>query len=177
MEKRTVLKIAVLGAESTGKTSLCEALAKHYKTVWVPEYARDYFNGSDIYNYTLNDLLIIARKQQELEQSLIESANRFLFCDTTLITLKIWAQLEFEKVPEFISKGIDCSEYDYYLVIGNQMPWVKDDLRQNKFSRDHILSLNLAELDAIQAPYTLIKSGQQEMIADAVEILSHLFPN
>ena len=67
MEKDPIIKIAVIGAESTGKSELCAALAKHYNTVWVPEYAREYFNHSDIYNYTLKDLELIAKKQIELE--------------------------------------------------------------------------------------------------------------
>src|SRR5215213_3373828 len=101
MAQRSIRRIGVIGAESTGKTALCEALAKHYKTVWVPEYAREYFNDSDIYNYSLDDLVKIAERQIKSEEECELIANRFLFCDTTLITLKIWAELEFEQVPAF----------------------------------------------------------------------------
>ena len=38
----SVKKIVVIGPESTGKSTLCEQLAKHYKTLWCPEYAREY---------------------------------------------------------------------------------------------------------------------------------------
>ena len=60
MESRSIKKIAIIGAESTGKTQLCQDLALHFNTHWVPEYAREYFNNSDIYNYSLNDLEQIA---------------------------------------------------------------------------------------------------------------------
>ena len=105
MEK-TVKKIAILGAESTGKSTLCEQLAKHYNTVYVPEYARTYFEEKDIKKYSLDELVLIASHQLDLEREMEEKATHFLFCDTTLITIKIWALNQFNKVPDIISKSI-----------------------------------------------------------------------
>ncbi len=69
-----VKKIVVLGPESTGKSSLCALLAEHYKTVWCPEYAREYLlvNGM---NYTYNDLLTIAKAQIDLEDEYLEKVS------------------------------------------------------------------------------------------------------
>ena len=64
MEKATthkLKKIAILGAESTGKSTICKALAKHYRTDFVPEYARTYFETNNINNYSVSDLEIIGR--------------------------------------------------------------------------------------------------------------------
>ena len=127
MEQNSIIKIAVVGPESTGKTWLCEALAKHYQTVWVPEYAREYFNQSDIYNYTLSDLELIARKQIESENELLIKANRFLFCDTTLITLKIWADLEFNTTLASIEEELVKRHYDLYLITNTDIPWHNDE--------------------------------------------------
>ncbi|HOZ87295.1 MAG TPA: ATP-binding protein, partial [Bacteroidia bacterium] len=154
MEKNGIKKIAVIGAESTGKTWLCEALAKHYQTVFVPEYARDYFNDSDIYNYTLNDLVLIAKKQLELENENILKARRFLFCDTTLITLKIWAELEFEQTPPFIESQLAEVEYDHYFLTDNEIPWTEDGLRQNKHSRDLLFQMNETEIKNLKIAYS-----------------------
>ena len=70
-------KIVVIGPESTGKSFLCEQLARHYNTVWVKEYAREYLlkNGTD---YTFEALLDIAKGQVAEEESGIgnwEAAN------------------------------------------------------------------------------------------------------
>ena len=62
-----IKRIVLIGPESTGKTILCEQLAKHYHTVFVPEYARTYFEENNIDNYNTDDLEIIAKKQLELE--------------------------------------------------------------------------------------------------------------
>ena len=62
-----IKKIVIIGPESTGKSSLCEALARHYQTAWVPEYAREYLTqyGTD---YRVEDLLLIACGQLDIEE-------------------------------------------------------------------------------------------------------------
>ncbi len=175
MEKSSIIKIGVIGAESTGKSELCESLAKYYNTVWVPEYAREYFNDSDIYNYTLNDLIIIAKKQIELENEFIKKANRFLFCDTTLITLKIWAELEFKHTPEFIEKNLPKISYHHYFIMANEVPWMQDPLRQNKFSRDMLFDMNKAEVEKLKIPYTVITGLGEERPDNAIKELGRLF--
>ena len=174
MEEGSSIKIGIVGAESSGKTWLCEALAGHYATTWVPEYAREYFNNSDIYNYTLKDLVIIARKQIELEETLIKTAGRFLFCDTTLITLKIWAELEFSNTPEEILKGLRETPYDYYFITDNQIPWTEDHLRQNKHSRELLFEMNEAEVKKTGIPYSIISGTDSTRFKNAVRILSSL---
>jgi NadR type nicotinamide-nucleotide adenylyltransferase len=175
MEKSSIVKIAVIGAESSGKTWLCEALAKYYKTAWVPEYARAYFHDSDIYNYTLEDLIVIAKKQVELENELIKKANRFLFCDTTLITLKIWAILEFKHTPAYIEEQLKEVKYDHYFITDNQMPWVHDSLRQNKHSRDLLFQMNETEAKKTGIPYTVIEGEDNKRLTNAVKILDSKF--
>src|SRR4051812_44381074 len=135
MAESSIKRIAVVGPESTGKTWLCEKLAEHFDTAWVPEYAREYFNDSDIYNYTLEDLVVIAKKQLELENDCEGKARNYLFCDTTLITLKIWSVLEFNEVPEFITSNLKTNKYDHYLLTDISVPWQHDEQRQNKHDR------------------------------------------
>ena len=77
-------KIVIIGPESTGKTTLCEQLAAHYKTCWCPEFAREYLveKGKD---YTYGDLLNIAHGQVELEYTMLPKArNGFYFIDTDM---------------------------------------------------------------------------------------------
>jgi NadR type nicotinamide-nucleotide adenylyltransferase len=174
MEINRCIKIAVLGAESTGKTVLCETLAHHYHTVWVPEYAREYFNDSDIYNYTIRDLEIIAQKQVQLEEAYLNKANRFLFCDTGLITLKIWAELEFNVCPDLIKVLMIKHQYDYFLITNNEVEWQQDEQRQNKFSRDLIFSLNEKEVQKTKKPYTIVKGLDEARVLSAIKCIEDL---
>lgn len=170
-----IIKIALVGAESTGKTWLCQELAAYFGTTWVPEYAREYFNDSDIYNYTLNDLEIIAKKQVELEEQEVLNAKRFLFCDTSLITLKIWAELEFKNIPAAIEELMKQCRYDYYLITNNQVPWQKDELRQNKHSRELLFKMNLNEVEKSGIPYSIISGIDKERLDKAISLVNYRF--
>lgn len=174
MAQTHLKKIAVLGAESTGKTWLCEQLAAHFQTQWVPEYARDYFNHSDIYNYTLKDLEIIAERQMQMESEAIPGAQRFLFCDTTLITLKIWAELEFQTTPDLIQRGLEESRYDFYLITNNDVAWQADPLRENKHSRDLLLRMNETEVKKTGTPYHIVSGQGAERLAAVIRVLEIL---
>jgi nicotinamide riboside kinase len=174
MEAKGSLKIAVIGAESTGKTWLCENLAAHFGALWVPEYARDYFNGSSILNYTQRDLLAIAREQLKMERRMAEKSPELLICDTSLITLKIWAELEFAAVPLFIEEEVKKSNYHHYFITDNEIEWVKDDLRQNKFSREQILELNIREVEALGTSYSIISGRSEERLQNAVRLVEKL---
>jgi NadR type nicotinamide-nucleotide adenylyltransferase len=171
MEKN-IKKIAVLGAESTGKSELCKNLAMHYATVFVPEYARLYFENNDITNYSIADLEIIAQQQIELENTLIKQANTFLFCDTTLLTIKIWADLEFNKSVTCVETNLLKVNYDFYLIANNDVPWEPDALRQNKFSRNLIFNLNLKFIKKINANYFIVKGVGTERLNNTIHAIN-----
>lgn len=128
-----VLKIVVIGPESTGKSTLCAALADHFSTVWCREYAREYLlqNGTD-YGYA--DLLTIALGQIRLEQDAIstveKNAGRLLFIDTDMQVMKVWCEFVFGRCHQEILDQILERQYDGYLLCKPDLPWVKDELRE-----------------------------------------------
>ncbi len=168
MEKQSCIKIAVIGAESTGKTELCEALAKHYQAALVPEFARIYFQKADINNYQIEDLEKIAKEQIQLEQAANESGKKIIICDTNLITIKIWAELEFNACPNSILQSMQQGKPDFYLITANDLPWQKDPLRQNKFSRDLIFERNIEEIKAQNKSYAIVKGANTARLQSAL---------
>ena len=102
-----VKKIAIVGPESTGKSTLAEGLAKHYQTVWVPEYARGYLNKLGR-GYDQSDLIKIAQGQLGLEDECVNDAKRFLFCDTNLVVIKIWSDFKYGNCAPEILQRIRC---------------------------------------------------------------------
>ena len=128
---QSLKKIVAIGPESTGKSTLCEFLAGHFKTQWVPEFAREYLltNGMD---YSYDDLLTIARGQIELEEvAILRSAGEpLLFIDTNMYVMKIWSEFVFGKVDPWVTEQIACRKYDLYLLCNTDLPWVKDELRE-----------------------------------------------
>ncbi len=140
-----IIKVVVLGPESTGKSSLCAQLADHYKTGWVKEYAREYLltNGTE-YNY--ENLLEIAQGQLVLEHAAVKLAEgrlrsnsdktiatsipEIVLIDTDMNVLKVWCEFVFEKCHPWILNQIVANSYDLYLLCDIDLPWVKDELRE-----------------------------------------------
>ncbi|MEP6595434.1 MAG: ATP-binding protein [Ginsengibacter sp.] len=147
-----IKKIVAIGPESTGKSTLCKQLANHYKTFWVPEFAREYLekHGTD-YNY--ENLLTIAQAQVALEEQYevaivngqwspdnTESDSPFtihhspasplLFIDTDMYVMKVWCEFAFGKCHNWILNQIATRQYDLYLLCSVDLPWTKDNLRE-----------------------------------------------
>jgi NadR type nicotinamide-nucleotide adenylyltransferase len=122
-------KIVVIGPESTGKSSLCAALAAHYGTAWVPEYAREYLQEHGM-NYSYPDLMTIARGQLALEDKLAAAVNSLLFVDTDMYVMKVWSEYVFDRCDAWILDQIASRNYDAYILCRTDLPWVKDDLRE-----------------------------------------------
>lgn len=122
-------KIVVIGPESTGKSTLCEQLADHYKTSWCPEFAREYLKQTGG-NYSYSDLLNIAHGQLQLEDTVIRKAKNFYFIDTDMYVMKVWCEVAFEQCHTWILKQIASRSYDLYLLCDVDLPWAKDELRE-----------------------------------------------
>lgn len=131
-----IKKIVLIGPESTGKSTLCEQLARHFNTMWVPEHARAYLNKNGT-NYSLDDLSVIAKNQLADEEAIHaqlladeKSDQRLLFIDTDMYVMKIWSEYVFGTCHPSILNEIVYRKYDLYLLCEPDIPWVKDELRE-----------------------------------------------
>jgi NadR type nicotinamide-nucleotide adenylyltransferase len=126
-------KIVIIGPESTGKSTLSNALAKHYNTIWCPEYAREYLlTFGKIYTY--DNLLEIAKGQIALEEKYLQEAKdkhqSLVVIDTDMYVMRVWCQYVFQKVHTWIEEQIAERTYDLYLLCQPDLPWTKDELRE-----------------------------------------------
>ena len=142
-------KIVIIGPESTGKSTLSKQLAEHYKTIWCPEFAREYLLKYGM-NYTYDNLLTIAKGQLALEDkyesevrsqksvawnilthdSRLTTHHSLLFIDTDMYVMKVWCEFVFGNCHRFILDQIVEREYDLYLLCNTDLPWEKDELRE-----------------------------------------------
>lgn len=150
-----VRRIAIVGPECTGKTDLARFLAEHYKTVWVPEFARTYLETLDR-EYTKADLPHIAKGQGVLEDSTAKQANRFLFCDTNLVVIKIWSEFKYGSCDPAILKEMHERTYDLHLLTDVDLPWEDDPLREHPDKRQELFELYEAELKSNNIRYQKI---------------------
>lgn len=140
-----MLKVAITGPESAGKTSLTKALASHYKTAYVPEFSRLYLEKRGN-QYDEADLLDIAKGQYSWELAYARDAKRILFCDTDLLVIKIWAEVRFQECHPWIERQLYLHPYDLFLLCKPDLPWEPDPLRENPHDRDQLYERYLKAL-------------------------------
>ena len=128
--KLSIKKIVVIGPESTGKSTLSEALARQLNTLWVPEYAREYLVTIKR-TYSEKDLIKIASGQVNMEERLSEQANKLLICDTDLNVIKVWSEHKYNRCHRWILEQIAERRYDLYLLTYIDVIWEDDPLREH----------------------------------------------
>lgn len=150
-----VKKACIVGPESTGKSTLADNLANHYKTKYVPEYAKTLIH-SQKGKLSYSDMSKIAKGQLALERSVIPSSNRVLICDTDILTTTVWSNFLYGKCDSWLEKAAINNHYDLYLLMDIDVPWIDDVHRYSPDNRDHF--------------YTMIKNKLIEKKAGFVEI-------
>ena len=172
------LRVVLYGPESTGKTTLAKALANHYQTSWVPEFARSYLQekwDKQQAVCTLADLPIIAQGQLAAENTAIAQANRLIFCDTNILVTKVWSETHFEGycAPE-LNTILAQTHYDLYLLTSIDVPWEKDDLRDRPNDREQMFIYFKQQLEAYNFPFLVLEGSLEERIQKAVNTIDQL---
>jgi NadR type nicotinamide-nucleotide adenylyltransferase len=170
---KEIMRIAITGPESTGKSWLAEQLAGRFRTVWVPEFARAYLEGKGGH-YDYEDIVRIARGQKALEQKLLPEANQYLFCDTDPLVTRVWSEVVYGKCDPWILKEIRENPYDVYLLCYPDLPWEPDPLRENPDDRDRLFELYKQTLEDEGLPYTVIKGAGNERLKNAVRAIENM---
>jgi HTH-type transcriptional repressor of NAD biosynthesis genes len=159
--------ICLYGPESTGKSTLGKLLAARYQTEYVPEVARELIQSND---FTIDDILRIGQAQTQRVQQKIITANRFLFCDTDLITTQIYCRHYLGTVPEQLFEWERQIEYDHYFLFDVDVAWVADGIRDqgSNLQRTAMLAIFKQELEKRNLAYTLVR-GTYEARATLVQ--------
>lgn len=175
MEKK--YKIAILGAESTGKTTLCQELVKKYNLLFfVPEFARSYLhNKVPLYHYTETDLLCIAENQQIIEDFFFKiTKDTFLFCDTTLLTLQIWSEYKYGHCADFIKKKAKETKYDLFFITEYDFPWQYDPLREHPHARGHINDLYKKKITYMGFSYHSLSGSLEQRVNKVTQVINDM---
>ena len=170
-----IVKIVLFGPESTGKTTLSTQLARHYHTVWVPEFAREYLQdkwNNERKTCENSDLIPIAEGQMRLENELAKKADKVLICDTDLLETKVYSQ---EYYGGFVDPKLDeaakVNEYDLYLLTYIDTPWEADDLRDRPELRKEMFDAFKKSLKDHGKNYILLKGDKATRLKAAVKAI------
>jgi nicotinamide riboside kinase len=179
MEKRTgragnkIIRIVLTGPECTGKSTLAAQLARHYSTLCIPEYAREYV-GSLSRPYDYDDVVHIAETQVKQLAEYSTRANRLLFLDTWLIITKVWFDLVFDKRPPWIDKVLSEHSVDFYLLCDTDIPWKADAVRENGGPRrEYLMGLYKKELADSGCEFALVQGLGNERLKNAIRLVDN----
>lgn len=163
----SVQRIMITGPESTGKSTLAQQLAQHFKTNYVPEYARQYIDELNRVD-TYEDILHIAQEQMRLEDKWAETANQCLFCDTGLLVTKVWCEYVYGKCHQWIIEELQKRQYACYFLMNMDIPWVADEQRQNPHDRKELFDIYERALKEMQVDYKVISGTFEERLKQAI---------
>ncbi len=194
-------KVAIVGPESSGKTTLCETLAEHYAAPWVEEYAREHLtqrNGI----YVEEDLRAIAGLQHDIGLMRVSDGWRrheavyatmrphhdpldeapgmkipempLVLFDTDMITIMIWSREKFGRVHPQIEEFVRETHYDHWLLCRPDIPWEADPLRENPHDRDRLFKVYERTLKLMEKPYTIIQGDRRERSETAIATIDRL---
>ena len=155
-------RIAFVGPESTGKTTLSQTMATLHHTEWVREYMRLYLQekwDKQCAVCTWEDLLPIAKGQVRLENEALSKAKQYLFCDTCLLELVIYSYIYYGKCEPIIEQHALSHKYDHIFLTYIDTPWVADDLRDKPHEREEVFAFFKDFLEKKSIPFHLLKGN------------------
>ncbi len=168
------LRIVLIGAECTGKTTLAAALGEAFDEPFSPEYVRLYVNQL---NRPLNidDLDPIAHGQRHTEDQAFAEARRFVFHDTNLLSTLIYARHYFAAQQDWLETLFQSRPYHHYFLCEPDFPWVADPgQREGPHTRSALQEIFRQELISRNLPHTPVTGPLPERIALIQGVLASL---
>jgi NadR type nicotinamide-nucleotide adenylyltransferase len=171
-------RVCVVGAESTGTTTLAQALAEHFRTAWVPEYGREYSAAKGERNestWTTKEFVQIAREQNRREELAAKEANRLVICDTNSWATCFWHRRYLGIDSPAVRAEAEQARCDLYLLTGDEIPFVQDGLRDGEHIRREMHRWFEEGLQRQPVAWQLVRGSAAERLAQAVDCVSRLF--
>ncbi len=171
-----VVKVVLLGAPSTGKTSLAEALARGFDTTWMPEYGREYWmKHQQDRRLTPEQLVEIAEGHIQREDMLTLEANRFLFVDTDATTTYMFALSYHGQAHPRLMELADQTirRYDLFFLCGDDISYDATWDRSGEAQRTVFQKQIRADLLRRGIPFITLTGSLASRVATVEAVLRH----
>lgn len=179
-----VIKIAIVGAECTGKSTLTQELATRlnhqYPCQWVPEYLR-MFSEREQRTPFEHEQILIAKAQkaleQDLEKNLLKDSSKpyaLLLCDTTPLLTNVYSQIVFGKPDRLVQEMAHHDDYNLTLLTSIDFPWIADGMRDGPEAQIATHQLLNQRLDELKIAYESITGNLEERLETAQNLIENL---
>ncbi len=174
-------RVCVLGAESTGTTTLAKALAEQLETAWAPEYGRLYTEARMCAEKQIlwqsADFEFIAREQNRLEDHLVRVCNKVLICDTNALATELWHKRYMGFESAAVAALAAERRYDLYVLTDTDIPFVQDGTRDGEHIRLDMHRQFEMLLKSRNLPFIVVSGSRRDRISAAVAACRNLIDN
>ncbi len=174
-------RVVVLGAESTGSTTLSFALAARLGAEWVPEYGREYCvdrpGGMDA-QWVPAEFELIVEAQLVLEREALRTTQvPLVICDTDALTTALFYERYMGETSARIMARVAAHLPDLYIVTGDEIPWVQDDTRDGEDIRSAMQKRFRETLAELDVPWIEVHGSVEERLAASLAAIEeHVVP-
>lgn len=171
-------RVCVLGAESTGTTTLAKGLADQFQTAWVEEYGREYSEvklAQKDPDWRTDEFTRIAAEQSRREDAAARRANRVLVCDTNAFATILWHRRYMGSHSQAVEEIARRGRCDYYLLTGDEIPFVQDGLRDGEHIRHQMHRWFEEELAAQSVPWQVLRGSHEKRMQEGIRLIQTLF--
>jgi HTH-type transcriptional repressor of NAD biosynthesis genes len=164
-----VQRVALLGGESSGKSTLAAALAEHHGTAWVPEFGRELWEKRSG-RLLPEDLPFIAETQIAREEAACRRAHRFVFCDSTPLTTLLYCRELYGAAPAEL-EAASHRHYDFTILCAPDFPFVQDGTRRDAAFRRRQHEWYLSELERRRGAFVTVSGSLHDRVAKISSLL------
>lgn len=163
------VRVCVLGAESTGTTTLSQALANHYHTPWVPEYGRLYTEAliHTKHEWQSPEFAYIARQQQTMENELAGQSKGLVICDTNAFATSLWHERYMGSMDAQVDAIASMDKVDLYIITGDEIPFVQDGIRDGNHIRHDMHQRFVEEIKTTGIPFLIVTGSVEQRLKTA----------
>lgn len=173
-----VKRVCVLGAESTGTSTLAEALAEHYQTECVPEYGREYcderLTWEPGWEWRTEHFLEIAQGQAELEDAAARRSPPILICDTDPLATSVWHERYMGSLDAGLLALAAGRRYALYVLTGAEIPWIQDGTRDGEHKRQWMTDRFRGVLKERPEPFVEVTGPREERLRQATASIDRI---
>jgi NadR type nicotinamide-nucleotide adenylyltransferase len=169
-----ITNIVFLGAPSTGKTTIASKMADEYKTVWMPEYGREYWESNQINRrLSLEQLVEIAEGHLERENKLLYQANQYIFVDTNAITTFMFSMSYHQSALDRLAElaNLAQSRYDIFFLCDTDIPYDDTWDRSGDVNRKIFQKQIIGDLIARKIPFIVLSGDLETRIEKVKKVL------
>ncbi len=167
-------RVVIVGAESTGTTTLAADLAGELGTVWVPEYGRQFTEEHGVvHSWQSADFEEIARHQAADEDAAARVSGPILICDTDVLATAVWHERYMGSRSEAVEAMAATRRPDLYVLTADDIPFVQDGMRDGEDVRSWMTGRFRELLGNSGVPWLEVRGNRQQRVQHVVERLGN----